>query len=64
MPLLEPALTTPSGIGPFGNDICEIVNQHAELINTTLTSEEISNDLQNKVDLIETIFSENILSNV
>lgn len=34
------------------------------LINTTLTSEEISNDLQNKVDLIETIFSENILSNV
>jgi len=34
------------------------------LINTTLTSEEISDDLQNKVDLIETIFSENILSNV
>ncbi len=40
MPLLEPALTTPSGIGPFGNDICEIVNQHAELINTTLTNVE------------------------
>lgn len=32
------------------------------LINTTLTSEVISLDLQNKVDLIETIFSENILS--
>lgn len=31
------------------------------LINTTLTSEVISNDLQNKVDSIETIFSENIL---